>query len=180
MFGFLCRLMNEMELETFQTTVLPLRERLLQISSRLTEDRADAEDIVQEVLLRLWNIRDRLDAYHSVEALAVQVTKNLSLDRLRTRKRPEGEVELLVLDSNAKNPAEQLEERDSAACIRRLIDRLPPLQQTIIRMKDVEGYEIAEIAAITGATPEAIRVNLSRGRKKIREQFLQLNQQQNR
>lgn len=180
MFGFLCRLMNEMELETFQTTVLPLRERLLQISSRLTEDRADAEDIVQEVLLRLWNIRDRLDAYHSVEALAVQVTKNLSLDRLRTRKRPEGEVELLVLDSNAKNPAEQLEERDSAACIRRLIDRLPPLQQTIIRMKDVEGYEIAEIAGITGTTPEAIRVNLSRGRKKIREQFLQLNQQQNR
>lgn len=167
-----------MELETFQTTVLPLRGRLLQLASRLTEDRADAEDIVQEALLRLWTIRTRLDAYHSVEALAVQVTKNLSLDRLRTRKRPEGEVELGRLDAEAKDPAEELEERDSAACIRRLIDRLPPLQQTIIRMKDVEGYEIAEIAAITGTRPEAIRSNLSRGRKKIREQFLQLNQQQ--
>lgn len=166
-----------MELETFQTTVLPLRERLVQLSFRLTEDRADAEDIVQEALLRLWTIRARLDDYHSVEALAVQVTKNLSLDRLRTRKRPEGEVELGLPDRGAKDPAQQLEERDSAACIRRLIDRLPPLQQTIIRMKDVEGYEIAEIAAITGTTPEAIRVNLSRGRKKIREQYLQLGNQ---
>lgn len=178
MFFFLCRLMDEMELEAFQTTVWPLRGKLLQISLRLTQDRADAEDIVQEVLLRLWNIRSKLDLYHSVEALAVQVTKNLALDRLRRRKRPEGEVERLVLDSGSKDPAEQLEERDAAACICRLIGQLPVLQQTIIRMKDVEGYEIAEIAAITGAAPEAIRVNLSRARKKIREQFLHLNQQE--
>lgn len=175
MFVFLCRLMGEMELETFQTAVLPLRGKLLQISLRLMEDGADAEDIVQEVLLRLWNIRSKLEAYHSVEALAVQVTKNLAIDRIRMRRRPEGEVEQLALDSGAKNPAEQLEERDAAACIRRLIDRLPPLQQTIVRMKDVEGYEIAEIAAITGTAPEAIRVNLSRARKKIREQYILLN-----
>lgn len=175
MFVFLCRLMGEMELETFQTAVLPLRGKLLQISLRLMEDGADAEDIVQEVLLRLWNIRSRLEAYRSVEALAVQVTKNLAIDRLRMRRRPAGEVEQLALDSGTKNPAEQLEERDAAACIRRLIDRLPPLQQTIVRMKDVEGYEIAEIAAITGTAPEAIRVNLSRARKKIREQYILLN-----
>lgn len=175
MFVFLCRLMGEMELETFQTAVLPLRGKLLQISLRLLEDGADAEDIVQEVLLRLWNIRSRLEAYRSVEALAVQVTKNLAIDRIRVRRRPEGEVEQLALDSGTKNPAEQLEERDAAACIRRLIDRLPPLQQTIVRMKDVEGYEIAEIAAITGTAPEAIRVNLSRARKKIREQYILLN-----
>lgn len=167
--------MGEMELETFQTAVLPLRGKLLQISLRLLEDGADAEDIVQEVLLRLWNIRSRLEAYRSVEALAVQVTKNLAIDRIRVRRRPEGEVEQLALDSGTKNPAEQLEERDAAACIRRLIDRLPPLQQTIVRMKDVEGYEIAEIAAITGTAPEAIRVNLSRARKKIREQYILLN-----
>lgn len=175
MFDFLCRLMDEMELETFQTAVLPLRGKLLQISLRLMEDGADAEDIVQEVLLRLWNIRSRLEAYRSVEALAVQVTKNLAIDRIRVRRRPEGEVEQLALGSDMKNPAEQLEERDAAACIRRLIDRLPPLQQTIVRMKDVEGYEIAEIAAITGTAPEAIRVNLSRARKKIREQYILLN-----
>ena len=66
----------------------------------------------------------------------------------------------------------------AAARIRQLISQLPAVQQTIIRMKDVEGYEIGEIAEITGSQVEAIRSNLSRARKKIREQFLLLNKQE--
>lgn len=168
-------LITEMELETFKITILPLREKLLNISRRITEDEADAEDIVQEAFLKLWCIRGKLDDYTSVEALAVQVTKNLSLDKLRTR-HPEGPaVETLSIDSGSRSPAELLEQQDAVARIRQLIEKLPSLQQTIIRMKDVEGYELSEIAGITGTQVEAVRVNLSRARKKIREQFLQLN-----
>ena len=65
-----------MELETFKITVLPLREKLINISWRMIEDRSDAEDIVQETFLKLWQIREKLDGYNSVEALAVQVVKN--------------------------------------------------------------------------------------------------------
>lgn len=174
MFSFLCRPINRMELETFKITVLPLREKLLNFSYKLTEDRSDAEDIVQEVFLKLWNIRGKLDRYHSVEALAMLVTKNMSLDRLRERRAGGIEVSSLSLDSGRIDPAEELEQRDAATCIRDLIRRLPTLQQRIIRMKDVEGYEMAEIAEITGTQIEAVRVNLSRARKKIRDQFLQL------
>lgn len=177
MFSFLCRPINRMELERFKITVLPLREKLLNFSYKLTEDRSDAEDIVQEVFLKLWNIRRKLDEYHSVEALAMQVTKNMSLDRLRTRRTHETEVITLSLDSGEMNPAEELEQRDAASCIRHLIRQLPTLQQQIIRLKDVEGYEIAEIAEITGTQAEAVRVNLSRARKKIRDRFVELNQQ---
>lgn len=177
MFSFLCRPTNRMELERFKITVLPLREKLLNFSYKLTEDRSDAEDIVQEVFLKLWSIRDKLDQYHSVEALAMQVAKNRSFDRLRTRRIHETEATTLSLDSGQMTPAEELEQRDAASCIRRLIGRLPALQQQIIRLKDVEGYEVAEIAEITGTQAEAVRVNLSRARKKIRDQFLELNQQ---
>lgn len=166
-----------MELETFKITVLPLREKLLNFSFKLTEDRSEAEDIVQEVFIKLWNIREKLDQYHSVEALAVQVTKNMCLDKLRIRRPDNVEVENLSLKSDRRTPEEELEQREAAGCIRSLIRRLPTLQQQIIRMKDVEGYEIAEIAEITGTQVEAVRVNLSRARKKIREQFLQLNRQ---
>ena len=72
-----------MELETFKITVLPLREKLINISWRMMEDRSDAEDIVQETFLKLWQIREKLDGYNSVEALAVQVAKNLALDKLK-------------------------------------------------------------------------------------------------
>ncbi|WP_301828058.1 RNA polymerase sigma factor [uncultured Parabacteroides sp.] len=153
-------------------TVLPLREKLINISWRMMEDRSDAEDIVQETFLKLWQIREKLDGYNSVEALAVQIVKNLALDKLKQH-RPEGtDITLLSLDSGARNPAEELEQHDTVARVRQLIGRLPSLQQTIIRMKDVEGYELAEIAEITGTQIEAVRVNLSRARKKIREQLM--------
>lgn len=167
-----------MELETFKITILPLREKLLNLSFKLTEDRSEAEDIVQEVFLKLWNIRGKLDQYHSVEALAVQVAKNLCFDKWRSRRPESVEVADLSLKSDRRTPEEELEQREAAVCIRNLIRRLPTLQQQIIRMKDVEGYEIAEIAEITGTQVEAVRVNLSRARKKIRDQFLQLNRQQ--
>ena len=171
-FRFFVVIIVEMELETFKITVLTLREKLINISWRMIEDRSDAEDIVQETFLKLWQIREKLDGYNSVEALAVQVVKNLALDKLKQH-RPEGtDIALLSLDSGTRNPAEELEQHDTVARIRWLISKLPSLQQTIIRMKDVEGYELAEIAEITGTQVEAVRVNLSRARKKIREQLM--------
>lgn len=103
-FRFFVVIIAEMELETFKITVLPLREKLINISWRMMEDRSDAEDIVQETFLKLWQIREKMDGYNSVEALAVQVAKNLALDKLKQH-RPEGtDVALLSLDSGTKEP----------------------------------------------------------------------------
>lgn len=164
-----------MELETFKSTVLPLRDKLLKYSVKLTDDGADAEDIVQEAFLKLWYIRDRLDGYQSVEALSVQVVKNLCLDKLRSKRMdrmPENSESILA---DTVTPEQLLEQHDAVAIIGRLIQQLPTLQQCIIRMKDVEGYKLSEIAQITGTQIESVRVNLSRARKKVREQFLMLN-----
>ena len=164
-----------MELETFKSTVLPLRDKLLKYSVKLTDDGADAEDIVQEAFLKLWYIRDRLDGYQSVEALSVQVVKNLCLDKLRSKRMdrmPENSESILA---DTVTPEQLLEQHDAVAIIGRLIQQLPTLQQCLIRMKDVEGYELSEIAQITGTQIESVRVNLSRARKKVREQFLMLN-----
>ncbi|WP_280766885.1 sigma-70 family RNA polymerase sigma factor [Parabacteroides sp. PFB2-10] len=161
-----------MELDAFKETVVSLRERLLHISLRLIENEADAEDVVQEVFLKLWQMRDALDQYRSVEALAVTMTKNLTLDKIKLRKPQGDEQDLLRIETETRNPALLLEQQDAVACIRRLIEQLPNLQQTIIRMKDVEGYELAEIADITGTQIEAVRSNLSRARKKVREHYL--------
>ncbi|MDR2809134.1 MAG: sigma-70 family RNA polymerase sigma factor [Tannerellaceae bacterium] len=166
-----------MELEAFKIKVAPLRKKLLNISLNIVKKEADAEDIVQEAFLKLWYLRDKLDAYRSVEAFAVMLTKNLALDKLKLQKPQANEDDLHTLNSKDGNPEERLVQQDAVNCVRMLISQLPSLQQTIIRMKDIEGYEVEEIAGITGCQTEAIRVNLSRARKKIRERFIALNKE---
>jgi len=133
---------------------------------------------VQDVFLKLWTMRNSLDGYDSVEALAFTVTKNKTLDELkRIRTESLDNIEVFGLHDAALTPDPEMvaEEKDLANHVKNLIASLPTLQQTIIRMKDVEGYELTEIAAISGTNMEAVRVNLSRARKKIREQLIQLN-----
>jgi len=165
-----------MELERFKKTVLPLRDKLMHVSLNLLADRADAEDVVQDAFLKLWQMRDRLGSYRSVEALAVTMAKNLAIDLIRKRRSEEDWTDGIISDeATAERPDTMLEQSDAVECIRRLIDRLPNIQQSIIRMKDIEGYEIEEIAEITGTQEQAVRMNLSRARKKIKEQFMRLN-----
>lgn len=162
-----------MELKQFKITVLPLRDKLLNYARKLTESPDDAEDAVQEVLLKLWNKRLELEQYRSIEAFAMTMTHNLCMDLWRTRHTADVSLEL-VKDANAgQSPERLLEIKDEIRLMREIIDSLPTLQRTIMRMKDIEEYETEEIAAITGCNPEAIRSNLSRARKRVREVYLQ-------
>jgi len=70
------------------------------------------------------------------------------------------------------NPYLQLERKNTTEILQKIIENLPPLQQAIIRMKDMEEYEVEEIAEITGTNIDAVRVNLSRARKKVREEYI--------
>ena len=169
-----------MELKQFKTTVLPLRDKLLNYARKLTDDSADAEDAVQEVMLKLWNIRQKLEEYRSIEAVAMTMTHHHCMDIWRT-KRPENlPLDSIQVQSEAHSPEGLLEKKDEFRIMREIIALLPPLQQTIIRMKDVEEYETEEIAEITGCQAEAIRSNLSRARKKVRELYLQTIQERKR
>ncbi|MCD8261121.1 MAG: RNA polymerase sigma factor [Bacteroides sp.] len=164
-----------MELDTFKYKVLPLRSKLHHIAMKFMENEEDAEDVVQESFIKLWRLRDKLLAYDSVEALAVTIVKNTVVDVLRSRKYHGGEEQLSGVEFGYRTPGEWTEQQDAVQCIRTLIGKLPSLQQVTIRMKDIEGYEISEIAEITGTSVENVRVNLSRARKKIKEQFIQMN-----
>lgn len=73
---------------------------------------------------------------------------------------------------NAPDPYLQTEQMDMVSRIRIMIDKLPELQRTIIRLRDVEGIEMSEISEITGVSLNAATVNLSRARQKIREQIM--------
>lgn len=170
-----------MELKQFKITVLPLRDKLLNYARKLTESPDDAEDAVQEVLLKLWNKRLELEQYRSIEAFAMTMTHNLCMDQWRTRHTADVPLEHVQdTDSSSRSPERLLEIKDEIRLMHEIISSLPTLQRTIMRMKDIEEYETEEIADITGCNPEAIRSNLSRARKKVREVYLKTIQERTR
>lgn len=76
--------------------------------------------------------------------------------------------------SDGVTPYTELEQKDNVSQVMRIIDRLPGLQQIILRMKHVDGCEVEEIAALTGSTPDAVRMNLSRARRRVKELFFKM------
>ena len=163
-----------MNVHQFKQEVAPLRENLLQVAKKMLENENDAEDSVQEVFLKLWNLRDTLHRYDSIPALAVTMIKNRCIDHLRVRGRETALEPYSDLRTTPDNPYLQLERSNTEEVLKKIIDQLPPLQKAIITMKDMEEYEVEEIAEITGTQPEAVRVNLSRARKKVREDYIRL------
>jgi RNA polymerase sigma-70 factor (ECF subfamily) len=161
-----------MSQDRFKAEIMPMREKLFHMAKKILVDEQEAEDAVQEVLLKLWHSRDSLANYESPAAYATTVLKNHCLDRLKVKNRQQ------LLDDSynglaaADNPYAQLERKNTEEVIQLIIKSLPALQQAIIRMKDIEEYEVDEIAGITGTNVEAVRVNLSRARKKVREEYL--------
>ena len=161
-----------MDAEEFKLRFLPLHTQLYRTAFRLMGNAMDAEDMVQEAYLKLWERRDDLGHVANMEAYCTSLIRHICIDAFR-RKRPEEDSpppEEFPLTDN-EDAATALERQDEAEQLTSLINRLPEGQRTVMTLHDVEGCSYEEIEEATGFTAVNIRVMLSRARKKIREQF---------
>ncbi|MFD2936701.1 RNA polymerase sigma factor [Spirosoma flavum] len=166
-----------MDLQAFKQRILPVQGRLFRLAQLFLRNREEAEDTLQDVLLRLWTNRQQLDAYHSVEALAVQMTKNICLDKLKAhnKQRTTDGADVLSVQAEGVSPYQQAELVDSASLMYRLIDDLPDQQKLILHLRDVEEYSFEEIEQVTGLSINNIRVILSRARQRLRDNYAKTN-----
>ena len=164
-----------MEQQKFEIEAKRMRPALLRMATHYTEDTDEAEDVVQETLLKLWFLRDRLSQYRNVEALALVITKHLCINRKRGKHLVTVSLEEGLTIIGEQSPERRLMDEERMQELLELIATLPDLQQSILKMKHIEGMEVEEIARLTGSTPIAVRTNLSRARKKVREQFMKRN-----
>jgi RNA polymerase sigma-70 factor (ECF subfamily) len=159
-----------MESTQFNTQILNHSDKLYRLAKSILRNENAAQDAVQELNMKLWEKRSVLDEVENIQAFTMRSMRNLCLDTLRQQK-DEDEIPV-EFEYVEPNPYQQTEQKDIASKIRTMINQLPELQRTIIRMRDVEEMEIAEIAFITSISENAVSVNLSRARQKIREQIL--------
>jgi RNA polymerase sigma-70 factor (ECF subfamily) len=162
--------------EEFKTRVLPFKGKLFRLAVTMLNNRQEAEDIIQDVYLKLWNMREELSRYDSIEALAVTMTKNLCLDKLRSyrnRKQNDSGLEHMKLSTTGRpDPAETVELNQSMQYVHEIIRELPDQQRMIIHLRDIEQHTYEEIAEVTGLKINNIRVALSRARKSVRKEYL--------
>ncbi len=154
----------------FNHIILPLAKHVYTYASHLLGNSEDAADTTQDVMIKLWEQRKKAAQPDNPLAWMLAVTRNLCLDRMRCRKPTKDETDILQSPSS-EDIQEQLENRDSARLILRLIDNLPDNLREVMVLREIQELDFEEIAQITGLTPNHIRVLLSRGRNKIREQL---------
>jgi len=159
-----------MESTQFNSQILNHSDKLYRLAKSILRNENAAQDAVQELTMKLWEKRSILDEVENIQAFTMRSMRNLCLDTIR-QQRDEDEIPV-DFEYVELNPYQQTEQKDIASKIRTMINQLPELQRTIIRMRDVEEMEIAEIAFITSISENAVSVNLSRARQKIRDQIL--------
>ncbi|MBQ3752616.1 MAG: sigma-70 family RNA polymerase sigma factor [Prevotella sp.] len=148
--------------EEFKEEAQRLRPRLMLTARRYLGD-DDAEDTVQDALLRLWQMVGELR--QPFDALALRLTRNLCIDQVRRRK-----PTVVLTDSGGTDQTDSDDERVERMMA--VVSTLPSLQQTILRLRHLEGMEMNEIADLTGSSEVAIRKALSRARQAVRQKYM--------
>ena len=162
-----------MRIDKFELVAKEVRPKLMQVVRQSIGDDDEAEDLVQETLLRLWQVRAKWKGYQNIEAVAVKIVKNCIIDSFRKKKVDYEPLEDQHIEYWRPTPHQELENRERWNILQNIILQLPNLQRIIITMKDIDGYETEDIAKITNTNIEAVRMNLSRARKRVKEMFLE-------
>jgi RNA polymerase sigma-70 factor (ECF subfamily) len=160
-----------MNQQVFLNTVLPFKDKAFRLAKRLLVSNDEAEDATQEMYFKLWKNKEKLKNYKNVEAFAMTMIKNYCFDRLKSKQAGN----LKLVHSNYKDESrdlqKQVEANDGIDIVHKLMTALPEKQRLVMQLRDIEQYELAEIEKILEMKSAAVRTNLSRARKTIREQL---------
>ena len=145
-----------------------LREQMLSLAERITGNRDDAADAVQDAFVKLWQHNERYQTMTHAQGAGMTAVRNLSIDMVRRNAR-HTDVEL---ENAADTVMETTDEERNLTYqqVRRIIDHeLSPKQRTIIDLREMEGLDFDDIANRLDMTAANVRVELSRARKRVRE-----------
>ena len=155
--------------EQYTEFILSLRDMVFRLALSITGSQVEAEDITQDIYEKVWRARDKVLQSAYPRAYVCRMARNLAIDRLRLWRTTTEIADSIVEDGNSRAEVTNL-----AEYTRQIIARLPEKQQVTVHMRDVEGYEIDEIAEVLECDSASVRTNLSRARKSIREQLLKV------
>jgi len=161
---------------TFLNDIDQIRDKIFRITKRILISQEEAEDATQEVIVKLWQMdAAKRNGFRSIEAYSVTMAKNYCLDRLKSKQAQNLSLNEKIGNSKMSDSLQtKIEQTDELNWVGNLIDQLPERERMIIQLREIEQYDFDEIASILNLPEGTVRVYLSRIRKKIRKQFLEI------
>ena len=155
----------------FNKQVGLLTDKVFRFARKMLNDHEAAQDVVQDFFEKLWNMRNKLNQYENLEAFSMKVTRNMCLDRLKHEKMKVQKQQLMAVKGDSAVAGDDFTVKDTDQLIKQLVSELPEKQRMALHLRDVEGFEFKEIAEALDMDINAVRMNLSRGRKTVRDQL---------
>lgn len=160
---------------SFQNDVLPLKNKIFRLALRITLNREEAEDIVQDTLIKVWSNRSKWQDLDSVEAYSLTIARNLSLDHNKRKENDNASLDEDIASNEKRDkaytPSERMILKDRLDIVKSIIDRLPEKQRSCLQLRDIEGKAYKDIATILSITEEQVKVNIFRARQNVKQQF---------
>ncbi|MBD9035190.1 MAG: RNA polymerase sigma factor [Prevotella sp.] len=162
-----------MKIIDFRHELLPLKDKMFRLALRITLNRAEAEDVTQDILLRVWEQRESLGELRSLEAYVLTAVRNLALDRVAKTDNANvslDDVQTAAFDS-APRPDEDMEQQESLKRVREIMSGLPEAQRTALQLREIEGHSYRETADIMNVSEANVKVLIFRARQAVKNKI---------
>lgn len=156
--------------ETFETDFYPLQQKLYRYSLRMIRDSQSAEDVVQEAFIRIWNKREDWHQWENREAMAMRITRNLTLDKMKSKHNRTKDIDLVYdMKTEDMDPLEHASKDNLMKILEKALEKMTELQRSVIELRDIQGYKYKEIADILEIPLSQVKIQLHRGRLQLKK-----------
>ncbi len=156
--------------------IIAIKDKLFRLAFSIMGTREDAEDVVQDTMLKVWNKQESWSAIDNLEGYCMRAVRNIALDKIALKENQHEDLPgQETNDRYVSYPDEILERGEQLDLIYRLINDLPEKQKTIMQLRDIEEMSYREIADIMSITEDQVKVTLFRARQKVKEHFRKFN-----
>ncbi len=168
-----------MEKEEFRAKIMVHKDKMYRFALSYTKSSTEAEDIVQDVLMKLWESRYELNEVRSLEAWCMSLTRNKALDILKkasTKQNTSMEIvkDSKQFDSGVESPFQQLSQRESLNNLMQIVGELPEKQKAVFLLREIEGCSYLEICETLNVDMNQVKVNIFRARQYLKEKMYQI------
>jgi len=159
----------------FLDQIQSMRDKIFRVTKRILISKEEAEDATQDVIVKLWQMdQEKRNFFKSLEAYSMTMAKNYCLDRLKSKQAQVSSINEHLHSKKSRSLQKQIEVTNDLNWVAKLIDRLPEKERMIIQLREIEQYDFEQISNILDIPEVTVRVYLSRARKKIKKQFLEI------